>query len=369
MSEKIRVKMIHEDKTIDIVLYLVGFVLVKFEVIGKKANFKNIFFDKKNLISFEVFKNWFYLPYKIKTEDFKIVDEIDFYNKYKEFLNINFNEQRPKYGTEEMKYLTAFYLINNRNNSYAEIFEKENWIKFINIKTTNLGFIRGWRSYAAKIDNIKFYDPKSIKGRSGIKNELANDKNSRQYIRRKEINLICLYSFFEDDIEKAVEFLYGSAFSFDQLLDNSKINEIEFVNEKNVEIVTRDPMLQSRWRKRLIEIFGSCCISNCKITNNELLVASHIKPYSQCKNSEKFDLNNGLILCANHDKLFDRFLISFDSEKLSILISKNIYDDISTLNINSDSTLIGHFKSPEFIKYLKFHNLIWDIKNKDTYNK
>ena len=54
---------------------------------------------------------------------------------------------------------------------------------------------------------------------------------------------------------------------------------------------------------------------------NELLVASHIKPWSISDANEKLDIHNGLLMCPNHDKLFDRGYISFDDTG-RILISE-----------------------------------------------
>ena len=47
------------------------------------------------------------------------------------------------------------------------------------------------------------------------------------------------------------------------------------------------------------------------------------------------DLQNGLLLCANHDALFDRHMISFDVETNELLISESIpSDQIEELKLN-----------------------------------
>ena len=48
------------------------------------------------------------------------------------------------------------------------------------------------------------------------------------------------------------------------------------------------------------------------LSNKDFLIASHIKPWSKCKSNQKLDVNNGLLLCPNHDRLFDEGWISFD---------------------------------------------------------
>ncbi len=69
---------------------------------------------------------------------------------------------------------------------------------------------------------------------------------------------------------------------------------------------------QGQFRIDLLDAFGGTC-PVLGITNPELLVASHIKPWSACTNQERVDLENGILLSALIDRLFDRGLITFDS--------------------------------------------------------
>lgn len=64
--------------------------------------------------------------------------------------------------------------------------------------------------------------------------------------------------------------------------------------------------------------------NRCSVHNdaaNELLVASHIQPWSESDDSEREDPLNGLLLSSPLDKLFDRHLISFDDDG-KILLSR-----------------------------------------------
>lgn len=90
---------------------------------------------------------------------------------------------------------------------------------------------------------------------------------------------------------------------------------------------------QSKFRKDLIYVHETCQL--CGIANEELLIASHMKDYSKCSNIESCDFENGLLLCRNHDGLFDRGLISF-TDKGDILISDILNeDDIEKLDIKN----------------------------------
>lgn len=81
---------------------------------------------------------------------------------------------------------------------------------------------------------------------------------------------------------------------------------------------------QDKLRAFLIEQHCACQVSG--ITQRDLLVASHIKPWSMCKNGpeERLDLENVLLLSKNWDALFDRFYISFDAYSGQMVKSERI---------------------------------------------
>jgi putative restriction endonuclease len=66
---------------------------------------------------------------------------------------------------------------------------------------------------------------------------------------------------------------------------------------------------QGLFRSRLEQIEPACRVTG--VTNKALLIASHIKPWSECDNAERLDGNNGLLLSPHIDKLFDRGWITF----------------------------------------------------------
>jgi putative restriction endonuclease len=95
----------------------------------------------------------------------------------------------------------------------------------------------------------------------------------------------------------------------------------------------------------------------CRLTGVseiKLLIASHIKPWGKCQTSfERLDGNNGLLLSPHVDRLFDRGYISF-SEDGSLLVSKQIQNDI-LISWGIDPNLnVGMFL-PEQETYLQFH--------------
>ena len=127
--------------------------------------------------------------------------------------------------------------------------------------------------------------------------------------------------------------------------------------EKNTSVLLgmeKDAIVKSRlnqdvFRKRLIEKYKHCCI--CSVCNEKLLIASHIKPWRNSDDYEKLDENNGLLLCPNHDKLFDSGLISFADDG-SILIASEL-DSVNRIfmNVNEDMEIIVDNDNIEYVKY------------------
>ncbi len=72
--------------------------------------------------------------------------------------------------------------------------------------------------------------------------------------------------------------------------------------------------LMKRWNYR-------CALTG--LQNPDLLVASHIVPWSLSNNHERLDTDNGLLLATHIDRLFDRGLISF-CEKGTLLIGDQL---------------------------------------------
>ncbi|MCR5803181.1 MAG: HNH endonuclease [Clostridia bacterium] len=120
------------------------------------------------------------------------------------------------------------------------------------------------------------------------------------------------------------------------------------------EIIAKARINQSAFRKGLIARYKSCCM--CGISKREVLIASHIKAWADSSAEERIDFDNGLLLCPNHDKLFDRHLISFN-ETGKIMISKSLINsDIRLLGIDSDISIeISNVKN----QYMQYHREIF----------
>lgn len=149
----------------------------------------------------------------------------------------------------------------------------------------------------------------------------------------------------------------------------SKINLLDLKNENT----KKYKKYRRLFRELLISNRGvECEILTCNISIVELLIASHIKPVNcivndntldtQQKIKEICDPNNGFLLCPNHDALFDKFLITFNSEG-TIKISKSIINQVLDFNLILDEKCIN-ISDKQVIKYLNFHNEKFSLDNK-----
>ena len=98
---------------------------------------------------------------------------------------------------------------------------------------------------------------------------------------------------------------------------------------------------QDKLRKELLLFYKSCIITG--ISDERLLRASHIIPWSKCStNEERLGIDNCLLLSGLWDLAFDSGLISFDSEgKLKIS---------STLSLEGKELLKSEYRKT--IKYI-----------------
>lgn len=122
---------------------------------------------------------------------------------------------------------------------------------------------------------------------------------------------------------------YISQFS----LQLKEINNDEIMETEKEQII-KSRIGQSAFKKALLAVEKKCRL--CGVSFERLLVGSHIKPWSQSNHKERLDVNNGLLLCPNHDALFDKGYISFNGEG-TVLISNSL-DEVTKvfLNINEN---------------------------------
>lgn len=135
------------------------------------------------------------------------------------------------------------------------------------------------------------------------------------------------------------------------IVDDISISDEIFNTQKTALTMVR--IGQGAYRSGLIAKYNSKCVIT-GINHPKLLIASHIKPWSVCESNERVDVENGLLLSANMDKLFDCGLITFNNiGKLSVssFIGK---ENAEKLNI-SDEIYVDLKASKQLLTYLEYH--------------
>ena len=109
---------------------------------------------------------------------------------------------------------------------------------------------------------------------------------------------------------------------------------------------------QERYRKDLFDLWdGACALTGVDIP--DLLVASHIVPWSDADDQDRLDPYNGFLFESRIDKLFDCHLISFTDDGLMLISSSLSEENRRRLGIHDGMRLRRIY--PENLPFLKLH--------------
>src|SRR5699024_966555 len=127
-----------------------------------------------------------------------------------------------------------------------------------------------------------------------------------------------------------------------------QINKIDVTNTEREQII-KARIGQSAFKLGLLKKETKCNL--CSVKDERLLIASHIKPWRECDTSERLDLDNGLLLCPNHDWLFDKGYISF-TDKGDILINETLNESTKTfMNLNEKMNITLNKNQKVYIEW------------------
>ncbi|MCE4059317.1 HNH endonuclease [Pandoraea sputorum] len=119
---------------------------------------------------------------------------------------------------------------------------------------------------------------------------------------------------------------------------------------------------QGLFRSNVIETWGlgdACAVTGIAV--RPMLVASHVRPWRRCETvEERLDGANGILLCAHVDRLFDRYLISFNDDG-QIVFGPTLSDDgdamhgLEALGIEPQSTLnLNHMACDAHVRFMAY---------------
>lgn len=133
------------------------------------------------------------------------------------------------------------------------------------------------------------------------------------------------------------------------------INQVQ--NLPNLSQTEKNQIVKSRigqgyFRRSLIQNCGYCPIT--LIDDTRLLTASHIKPWRDCTNEERLNVNNGILLTPTFDRLFDKGYISFRNDKSLIISSLIDESNVQKLGI-TENMEIEHLPITGREMFLEYH--------------
>lgn len=151
---------------------------------------------------------------------------------------------------------------------------------------------------------------------------------------------------------------------------NTELGQAEMEEEKRItdnatlSITEKETIIKSRigqgeYRRKLLQKYKGCIVTGVDIP--QTLIASHIKPWAVSSNDERIDVNNGLLLTATYDKLFDSGLITFDKKGKMLISSLISNENRKKLNLVSDKIYDIRYTN-KMEMFLKYHNDIIFVK-------
>ena len=134
-------------------------------------------------------------------------------------------------------------------------------------------------------------------------------------------------------------------------------SELNVEQKKNLKNARKG---QGKFKKNVHEYMPQCPFT--MVSDERLLVASHIKPWADCvkenKYNEAIDKLNGISLTPSYDRLFDRGYISFTNEGELLCGSVISNYSLSRLNIDKSSTKKMKIIPEGREEYLEYHRKV-----------
>lgn len=142
-------------------------------------------------------------------------------------------------------------------------------------------------------------------------------------------------------------------------IEEKKISENINISTTERESIVKARIGQGKFREQLLAKYGSCIISGIDVS--KVLVASHIKPWAVSTNEERVSVNNGLLLSATYDRLFDSGLITFANEG-KLIVSRFISEDNRSKLQIKNGQVYKLQSNMQMKMFLEYHNDVVFIK-------
>jgi putative restriction endonuclease len=180
----------------------------------------------------------------------------------------------------------------------------------------------------------------------------ANGNQGYLYPCNEELAIKLLELISETNIYQVSE--EQLEFGIDEVKRTEHNTLIPVITETESEAKTKIRLGQQKFRKKLIPLWDGAC-ALCGIHLPELVRASHSKPWKDSSNEERLDPYNGVLLCCNHDALYDHGLIAFDGQgrlHISSIINEEEY---KKYELNPKTKIKLHPENKVYFKWHKKH--------------
>lgn len=153
-------------------------------------------------------------------------------------------------------------------------------------------------------------------------------------------NLYKLYEEYSNNYDKNyLDYLFYT-------LKKYEFNEENNIKKDNNIIEEKIKRLDYNFKKSVKSFYKTCIITN---RSQYVCEVAHIYPFVDSELEDKYNPNNGILLCRDLHKLFDDKLIKINPNNYQLILSQEILDD-KTLKI-----------------YHQYHNKILNIKKESKY--
>ncbi|KAA0944224.1 HNH endonuclease [Sporosarcina sp. ANT_H38] len=115
------------------------------------------------------------------------------------------------------------------------------------------------------------------------------------------------------------------------VLQTERNTFVPMIAETESELKTKIRLGKQKFREGLLPLWDNKCVL-CEIELPALLRASYSKPWKDSTDFERVDHYNGVLLCCNHDALYENGFIAFDGQgrlHISSQIPEKDYDKYS----------------------------------------
>lgn len=190
--------------------------------------------------------------------------------------------------------------------------------------------------------------PAPAKGGGFVTMDILHHYNLRGehkgFLRKNYSNI----SLLEEKTKKLIESFIETQNEAKNLIERKPINPNKNKTERSSTVKVR--VYQDVLKEYVSENYNHKC-ALCEIDQPELLIASHIIPW-RADESKRLELENCILLCVIHDKLFDKGLITINEN--NVIVSNELKQSVQ--HHVKDLVFRKPSQNPPEIQYLTLHN-------------